>query len=180
MYIEKEICECAFEACSPAFVDCKTGTGDFGRGGQIQNPRALPDFPVRARREIELWRGAPAADFHIVRGTGTHRHAGMRNIRNSKQQLALGFVKLANALIALLDEFRNLFHLRNDGIGRLLFFFEARDFVAGFVALRFALLILCDELATLFVESAESVEIQGGAAFGSHVRKNIEVLTKVT
>src|ERR1700688_474010 len=180
MHIEEEICECTFEARSPAFVHGETGAGDFGGGGQIQNSRALADFPVGARREVKFrWR-APAAHFYIIRGTGTHRYAGMRDIRNGKQQLALRIVKLANALIALLDEFRDLSHLRNDGIGRPLFFFEARDFVAGFVALRFALLILCDEFATLFVQSAESVEIEGGAAFGSHVRKNVEVLTKVT
>jgi hypothetical protein len=46
----------------------------------------------------------------------------MRDIRNREQQLALRIVKLANALIALLDEFREPVSSRNNGIGRLLFF----------------------------------------------------------
>ena len=79
-----------------------------------------------------------------------------------------------------LIKFRDLLHLRNDGAGRLFLFFEPRNFVASFVALRFALLVFCDELATLSIESAERIEIKSGAPFGSHIRKKIEVLTKIT
>ena len=180
VYIKKEICECAFQACSPAFVHSESRPGYLRGGRQIQNSRALPDFPMRSRRKVKLGRRTPPPDFHVVCRVRTHRHAGMRDIRNREQQLALRIVKLGNALIALLDEFRDLFHLRNDDVSRLLLFFEPCDFFAGFVALGFALLVFCDELATFFVECAERLKIQCGAAFGSHIRKKIEMLTKVT
>jgi|GEM_PF-4521431 len=57
---------------------------------------------------------------------------------------------------------------------------EARDVFVGFVALRFALFILRDQLATFFVQNTESVKIKRGAAFGSHVRKKIQVLPEIT
>ena len=55
----------------------------------------------------------------------------------------------------------------NDGVGGLLFFFQAGDFFAGFVALRLALLVFGDQLSPFFVERAESVQIQRNAALGA-------------
>ena len=110
----------------------------------------------------------------------THRHAGVRDIGNGQQQFALRGVELRNAFVALLDAFRNLLHLRDQGVGGLLFLFQPRDFFAGFVSLRLELLGRGDQFAALFVERAKRVEIESRAAFRGHLGKQIEMLTKVT
>src|SRR5262249_14606554 len=66
VHIQKEIRNRAFESRSPAFVDCKSGTGNLYRTLEIQNPRLLPNFPMRSRLKIKLWRSAPPPDFHVV------------------------------------------------------------------------------------------------------------------
>jgi hypothetical protein len=66
VYIKEEICERPFEACSPAFVDGKTGASDFGCADRSKIPARSPDFPVRSRREINLG-GAPNAGLRCPR-----------------------------------------------------------------------------------------------------------------
>ena len=179
VHIEKKIRQRAFQPRSPAFVDRKSRTGDLRGGGQIENSGALADFPMRLRREIELRRRAPAADFDIVVRAVPHRHAGMRHVRNRQQKLALRRVELSDALVALLDALRNLLHLRDYCVGGLLFFFQRGDFVAGFVALRLELLGRGDQFAPLFVERAKCVQIERGAALFRHFGEHIQVLPEV-
>src|SRR5712675_1306499 len=47
VHIEKEICQRTFQSRSPAFVHCKACPGDFRGRSEIEDPRALANFPVR-------------------------------------------------------------------------------------------------------------------------------------
>ncbi len=167
VHVEKKIRQRALQAGAPAFVDRESRAGDFRGGGEIENPGALADFPVGAWRKVECRRRAPAAHFDIVRAlepSGTLECGTLGMVSRNSRCVSSS---CGDALVGLLDELRNLLHVRDDGVGGLLFFFEAGDFVARFVALRLALLVLGDQLAAFFVERAKSVEIQRGAALGA-------------
>jgi hypothetical protein len=74
---------------------------------------------------------------------------------------------------------RDLLHFRDDRVGALFFFFQAGNFVAGFVAQRFALFIGGDQLAAFFVESAKSIQIERDVAAFGHLGKNVEMFAKI-
>src|SRR6266403_3292314 len=59
VHIEKEICQRTFQSRSPAFVHGKACPGDFRGRGEIENPGALANFPVRLCGEIKLWWRSP-------------------------------------------------------------------------------------------------------------------------
>src|SRR5208337_4210044 len=131
----KEIRQGALQPRSPALVYGEPRAGNPRSRFQVQDTRVFPNLPVRLWLKIEFPRSAPAAHLLVVLGAMTRRHAGMRNVRNGEQQFALSGVQFGDALVGLLDALGKLLHLREDGVRALLFFFEPRDFVAGFIAL---------------------------------------------
>ena len=180
VHVEEKICKRTLEPRSPAFVNGEARAGDLCGRRQIQNARAFADFPVGLWREIEFGRRAPAADFHVVRGARADRHGGVRNIGNGKQQFALRGIQCGDALVGLLDELGDLLHFRDQRVGVLLFFLEACNLVAGFVALRLALLVGGDQLATLLVERAKSIQIERGmSALLRHFGEDVEVVSEI-
>ena len=110
----------------------------------------------------------------------SYGNRGVRHIRDGEQELALGRVQFRDASVRLFDLLRKLFHLRNQGIRVLLFFFQARNFIARFVPLRFALFIRGDLFPAIFVKLTESVQIERDIAALRHFGENIEVLAKIT
>ena len=88
-------------------------------------------------------------------------------------------VQLGDALIGLLDLFRDLLHFTDQRVGALFFFFPPRDFVAGFVACSFAPFVRGDQFAPLPVQGAKGVQIEGRTARFRHFGEDVEVITEV-
>ena len=103
----------------------------------------------------------------------------MRNVRNGEQQFALRGVQFGDALVGPLDAFGKLLHLRKDGVCALLFFFEARDFVTGFIALRLAMLVFGNKFAPLFVQRAKAVEFECDVAALRHLGEDVQMFPEV-
>src|SRR6202158_6396247 len=123
--VEKKVGKGALEAGAPPFVNGETRSGNFRGGGKIENAGAFRNLPVGFGSEIEFGSRAPAANFDVVFSAVSDGDAGVRDIGDGEQQFALGGVQLGDALVGLLDEFRDLFLFREDGVGALLLLFGA-------------------------------------------------------
>jgi hypothetical protein len=134
---------------------------------------------VRPRRKSKDRRRARAADFDVAGGVGPDRNARVRKVGNPEQHFALNIVEIGDAFVAFLDLFRHALHFAEDRVGVLLFFLEARNFVARFVASGFQLFSLRDEFAAFAVEGAERVEVERNVAVPGHPGKEFEVIAEV-
>src|SRR5262249_6189105 len=180
MNIEKKIRDGALKSRAPAFVHGKSLAGNLCRSFQIQDSGLLSDFPMGSRLKIKLWRGAPTPDFDVIGGALSGWHRRMGNVGYCQQHFALPRIQLRYLLVGLLNQLRNLLHLRNNRVCVLLFFLQTRNFVACFIALRFALLIGSDEFTPLFVQRAKSVQIKSDSAPSRHISEDVQVFPKVS
>ena len=179
VHIKKKVRECTLKPRPPTFVDGKTGSSDLGGGFEIEDARALANFPVRLGLEIKLRGRAPATHLFIVCGAGAHGHRRMRNVGNGEQEFALSGIERGNALVGLSNALGNQLHLRDQLIRVLFLFLEAGNFVAGLVALRFELLGGGDELAAFLIQSAKAVQIEGHSPLLRHFSEDFQMITKV-
>src|SRR5262249_16109800 len=169
-----------FQTSAPAFVYGKSRAGNLCRNFQIQDSRLLPNFPMGSGLIIKLWRRAPTSDFDVIGRTLSGWPRRMGNIGYCQQHFALPRIQYRYLLVGLLNQLRNLLHLRNNRVRVLLFFLQTRNFVACFIALRFALLIGSDEFTPLFVQRAKSVQIKSDSAPSRHISEDVQVFPKVS
>src|SRR5258708_31436374 len=103
VHVQEKVCKRALQPRAPASVNGKSRAGNLGSCGQIENARALADFPVRLRLKIKFLRFTPAPHFCVVGSARANRNRRMRNVRNSQQEIALRSVEFRDALVGLLD-----------------------------------------------------------------------------
>ena len=135
---------------------------------------------MRARREIEFRRRAPAAYLHIIGGAFSHWHAGVRNVGDGEQELFQALVEFVDVLVVALESIGNFLHLRQKLRGVFAGSFLARNFFAGAVALGLQALGGGDELAARGVNLAKGREVQSDAAIARHLFNRVEVLPYVS
>ncbi len=112
VHVEEKIRQGALEAGSPTFVNGKPCACNFRGYGEIENSRALADFPVGLGNEIEFGWRAPAADFFVVRGTGSHGNRRVRQIGDSLHELTLLGVQFGDLFVRFLYLRGQLFQIR--------------------------------------------------------------------
>src|SRR5258708_36744222 len=134
---------------------------------------------MRLGLKIEARGSAPSPNFHIVVRTVPCGKGGVRQIGKNEQQVSLPPIEFSDAFIGLLNMFGNLLHFSDQCIGALFVFLEPGNFVAGFVALGLALLVGGNQFAALFIEGLEAIKVQGHVAAFGHVRKDVQVITKI-
>src|SRR6202050_628507 len=178
--VEEKIRESAFEARAQTFVDRESRARNLCGGLEIQNAGIFANFPVRARLEVKLRRSSPAPDFHIISGAFSHRHAGVRNIRDGEQKLFQAFVQLVDTLVVALQALGDFFHQRQKLRGVFAGSFLSRNFFAGAIALGLQALGGGDELAPLGVNLAKGCQVQRDAAVARHLFNGVEVLPYVS
>ena len=105
VHIQEKIREGTFKTRTPTLVNREASTRYFGSREEIQNSRALANFPVRLRGKIEPRCSPPSAHLDVFRGTVPYRDTEMRHVGNREQQGALRRVKLRNPLVRCLDSF---------------------------------------------------------------------------
>ena len=90
------------------------------------------------------------------------------------------FIELIDAFIVALDLLGNFLHARENRAGILAGLFQARDFLAGFVALRFESFVLGDELAAFGIERFEWLQIEFSAAIARHFFDGVEMFPHIS
>src|SRR5437588_7872395 len=103
VHIEKKIRERALQARTPALVNSESRAGDFRGNCEVEYSWRFANVPVCLGLKIELRRNSPTADFDVVSRAGTHRHGGVREVRDGEEQVALRGIKTGNTLVGLHD-----------------------------------------------------------------------------
>ena len=133
----------------------KRAPGQFGGALQVEDSQLLAEFPVRLGLEIEMRRRAPAAGFDVIGFALPYRHAGVRNIRDCRQNFAQArflFGGLLFGVLNLLAQFFGLLDLRRGVLAALL---EFGNLLGSAVALRLQSFGSGDRLAALAIDGAK-------------------------
>ncbi len=144
VHVEKEVCQGAFEPRSPAFVNREARPRNFCGGGEIENPGAFTDFPVRLRRKIELGRRSPTTHLDVFLGAMSDRDTRVRKIRNREQKLLLSPRQFDGLEALFPDRLRQALHLSDDRIRIPVFLLQPPNLFAGLVAFCPQRLRLCN------------------------------------
>src|SRR5712664_3659963 len=86
-------------AALPSFCKPRSAPLNFCGGGEIENPGAFTDFPVRLRRKIKLGLCSPATYLDIFLRTVPDRDASVRHIGDRQEQFSLLSIQVRDALI---------------------------------------------------------------------------------
>lgn len=91
-------------------------------------------------REVEVTRRAPAADFDIFGGRGADRHAGMRQIRDHRDEVVDRAEELGKFVLVGLEPVAEACNLLHERARILALGFDLPDLLGQRVALRLQLL----------------------------------------
>ncbi len=179
MRIQEEIRQGAFQSCAQSAIHGKPRAGDLRRARHVKNARALADFPMRPRREVEFRRRAPAANLDIRGSVPAYRDRRVRKIRHRQHELIEPSIELGDSFIGPLDLFRDALHLGEQIVGFFACALAARDLFAGTVAFGLGPFGCSDAFAPLAIERAKSLEINQRAAICGHLLELRKMLAKI-
>ncbi len=136
---------------------------------------------MRFGSKVELRRRAPAANFHVVRGSFSDGHARVRNIGDRQQEL----LEASRSSSAMRSSSRLIcsdtsFMRARIAAGVLAGFLQPGDLIAGLVALGLEALVLRDELAPLRIERAKRLEVELCTAVARHFLDHIEMVPHIS
>ena len=112
---------------------------ELGATGEVQQPQALAQLPVRLRREAQLQRRSPGAQHAVSAGVAVG-HVVQCGIGDLEQDSREGVVQLAQLLVELLDRLAQRLQLAQSLGGRSAALLLTPDFGGGRVALGLELL----------------------------------------
>src|SRR6266850_1022839 len=110
---------------------------------------------MRLGREIEFRRSAPAARLDVVLGTLSYRHRLVRNVRDSRQQVAQASFVVGRYLLQILDLVAEIFGLRHRAGRVLTALLEFADLLRSPIALRLEGFGLGDGLPPFGIDGLE-------------------------
>ncbi len=109
--IEHEVGQRTFELRAQVPINCKARAGELHRAFQIQNAQFRSQIPMRLGSEIELRRRPPASHFHVLFCAVAHGHAGVRKVRNARENVLQANVEIGGSFLPRLDLLAQIFCL---------------------------------------------------------------------
>ena len=179
VHVQEEIRQRAFQPRSSSAIEGKARPGDLNGSLQVENPGLFPNFPMGLRLEIKVWGSTPPPYLDVFIRAFAYRHGRVQQVGHGEHEIPLLRVQLRNPFVYFLYVGREPLQIRGDASDFLACLHAPRNFVAGFVTLRLAVLVGGDELAALFVNGAEGVEVESEVAAPGHLRKEVEIFPKV-
>ena len=158
MQVEHEVHQRPLQLRTQVPIDGEARARQLDRAFQIEDAELGAQVPVRLRSEIKLGRRAPAPHFDILLGAVADRHAGMRQIRNARQNIAQPGIEIRRSFLQRLNLLAQILGLGHGGAGVLPALFQLRDFFRRFIPLRLAGLSLSNSLAALRVNFAKVLQ----------------------
>ncbi len=178
--VEHEVNQGALESCAHAFVKSETSAGDLGGPVKIDNVQVFGQVPVRLGLERELRRltalRRPPPDLLVVVLVLAVGHRGMRQVRNSEQDVPLGFFNLAGAVLKRGDLIALRTHLRYLVLCGLPGLLEPADLLGDLIAPAAEGLDLLLRCAPFGIQRKELRQVNRDAPSGQRGLDRIRVL----
>src|SRR5882724_2727650 len=103
MQVEHEIGECSLQSRSQIPIHSETRACEFYRALHIKYAELLAELPMRFRREIELWRSAPTANFYIIFRAFAWRDGIAWQVGDSRHDLLQPLLKFPGGFFTILN-----------------------------------------------------------------------------
>src|SRR5438128_929168 len=87
MHIKHEVRERPLQPRSQAPIDGESRPRNFGSALKIEHTELLAELPMRSGSKVKLRRRTPAADFYIIFGSLSYRHAFIWQVGKTGQDL---------------------------------------------------------------------------------------------
>ena len=113
---------------------------------------------MRLRSEVELWRPAPAANFHVLLRAVSNGYAGVRNVGNSGENFSQTGIEVGSSFLPCLDLLAQVFGFGHERARILAALFQLANIFRGPVAAGFQGFGLGDSLPALRVHLAKILQ----------------------
>ena len=123
VHVEHELRNCAMQARQRSLHQREARAADLCRGIEIQHAQPGPDIDMILGGKVELARLAHPADLDVVVSGCSGRHARMRQVWNSKQEVIDRFQDRNQSFLVVLQPLRKFIDLGHQRGGHLLIAF---------------------------------------------------------